>query len=551
MAIDEYRRPLCELYLLAQLREEWETNPSNYRLRVFMEVNLPYVASESPRCTATHVSDLSSWTERVKALWEEYKQSRFDSVLPEDLEVLKRHCRDIDTDDADIFLHLFSQNHEICAFQMALDVNPIPVLLVTNADRMRTANWGGRVADIDISECGSVVYYRSRFFYPDPFFPSTVSIDNDSRKHHFVTLLYQSNHGERKTDFMVVSSSGESGMCHLQIEGGPFPSCDIARKQMPSINADFYEAVWHAIGRTDKALRQTMSWAHVGYESLPVDDDDETYAYYCPECQDIIPVSAECIRENLRNKICLLLDDTLLDNGVEVSGYMKIYDRPCYILDSRTIRYYDGKGGKLLIEEDFEPYDVFLLFPGEAELAADPAFISGVNRFVNTVATRCRAEGFKPSPAEIAFIMSCADLDDEERLLIRVRKALEENVRDEVLPPSDEREPLARRVTADLVDLRSRNLLTADFKVQDRLLKSRRGKRAKGSIQKNCKEELLAPYLSKAKNWKGVIWKNFKEKEERIHNWGLFGDLFGIEDFDSTLWRKPFADALETIELSK
>lgn len=531
----EYLAPLHELLNLASIFD--------VELWTFMTIEgigqYPNTFTKQP--AADIDMDYAAYKSRVKDLWEDYKRNRFDPVTEEDFAILMNHLGDIvSVPCGDIFLYSSSCNKEIIAFQKAMKIVTSPLLLVTNADKLEDV-MGQYSPILCIDEWNEVLLYRNLKYCPEDFFGGWKNMT--FRSDLFAPeLLFMGGTDGAHVNFMHIIRSSEASSCHIEIPAQRF-SFDIPCSQMPNCDPLFYLYIACRTGSMP-TLKQSMECVYdVAPSSCMEGYRRRHLRYYDPQRQRLVDIH---IPGNVGKEW-----DIQAVNA-EISRYMCILDRSCYILDGNSmVAYYGREVGPdrkiipLCLDEFYYQDDICVLVPHKDEkIVSDPRFMNEINRVAKRVSLALRKNmGRRLTTKEIAFCVSCVHLNDAETLKARVELCLQKHqkeVSDIVLG----------QIVSDIMSMKNEEprYFNDEYLMYDKdangnygLLMSRKGKRRADDPMSRPK--FLEVYWKYAKDW--GLGKNSKYRgmENTIIDWSLFGDMFGVDKLQLDNWRRAWDEA--------
>lgn len=508
MTLLEYIFPLIDLYNLSKQHKP--------EVCKYMEWNV--FKSVAPGLNSTDTQfEGETYEERVRVLWNNYKQYRFHNVNDRDLEVLEEQIgSEIIPLERDIFLHFQTVNPEIKAFQMALDIEVASILLITNADRQNNT-MGQTHVDYDLSSFSKILYYRDLKYCPDDFIAGWKYSFRSSDPYSPRFLYRGGDDTDGALDYMYVIKNKDIKTCHIQVNKKDDFSCDIDVDQMPNFNPQFYKLLAEGVG-DGRRLQQSMKCCYSLPSSLMGRKAGHSFKYYASQLEELTDIT---IPHKGVDKS---------ENGIEISKYMCTHDKSCYILDENSITAHYNKEVKvpLCMDEEYYLYDICILEPLPNEtIIGNPLFMGEINRLGKHIRLQLKGCGISMSTKECAFMFSCLHLNSVESLQKRLEIILDKY---DITPKVD-----ILTIAHDIVKLREAHYLTNDFALVNSLKYSRRGKRSDSQISR---VKFLERYWEKAQNWgleRGI--------GKKYHSWPLFCALFDCEGMDCSNWRRSMSQA--------
>lgn len=484
--------------------------------------------------------DNAAYESRVRELWDDYKRIRFHPVTERDLAVLEGHLEGLESVPfGDIFLYLSSENKEIQAFQKAMKVEALPILLVTNADTMENV-MGLNSARLSIDEWDDVLFCRDLSFGVTDFFEGwrNMSLRSDL---YAPELIFQGGATGARLNFMHIIRPG-CRSCHIEVPASGF-SCEIPSCQLPNFDPVFYMRLAELTGSMPTLWQSMECVYNVSPSSCMAEYRGRSMRYYDPARERLVDIH---IPADVGGEYCIQAVNA------EVSRHMVVLDHPCYILDGNSIvGHYgcepdcDGKAMPLCLDESYDEDDVCVLVPYDDEnIIGDPRFMGEINRLAKGVRLGMRELKGRLSTKEMAFCFSCIHLNDAEALKTRISECLRRHHKD---AGDDE----LRLIVSDIIAIRREEpryfndeymMYEKDASGNYGLLCSPRGKRRAGDPM--SRQQFLKVYWGRAAGW-GISKSIVSEKH--IIDWQFFGDLFGVPKSQRDCWRRIFSDMLNRI----
>ena len=530
MNVIEYLRPLYELRKLAEVY--------NDELAAHMLVNEVGVLNEKMVESLFSISDITrglldfeipsdhdTYVERVKELWSLDKAQRFHELSNDDIIVLNEYLdkkHQIAPED-DIFLLCSTQNPAIESFQIALGVNPVPVLLVTNDDIIGSSN-GVTCPEVRIDDYHQILFYRDLSFSSKDFFQGW--INTTWRKGNYgPSLLLRGGYSNAGYDLMLITDS-KTDFCRIDVPEQV--ALHVRMNQMPNYDPMFYIRLKGYLG-LEKDLQQTMDCIYSLPEESLAQFPGKRMKYYYPGTESCIDITvADGIDDSWNIPV---------GNGLTLTKDVCVFEDSCYMLDgsSLTAYYEGGDNNKLCIDYYYEEMDIVIIKPHkDQKLISDPRFMQEINRILKGIRLKFKAEYRTLTTKELAFCCSFIRLSDVLSLKARIGQCLKD-FKIEI------REDQLQGIVHDMVTFRDKGFLTPEFLLCDALLNSKRGKRKKDG--KMSRKQFLETFSETVKGW-GIKTKIFTlsdTKKPDHMNWKLFAAIFGCPKDSLDNWRKTLS----------
>ena len=470
-------------------------------------------------------SDHDTYVERVKELWSLYKAQRFHELNNDDIIVLNEYLdkkHQIAPGD-DIFLLCSTQNPAIESFQIALGVNPFPVLLVTNDDIIGSSN-GVTCPEVRIDDYHQILFYRDLSFSSKDFFQGW--INTTWRKGNYGPgLLLRGGYSNAGYDLMLITDS-KTDFCRIDVPEQV--ALHVRMNQMPNYDPMFYIRLKGYLG-LEKDLQQTMDCIYSLPEESLAQFPGKRMKYYYPGTESCIDIT-----------VADRIDDSWnipVGNGLTLTKDVCVFEDSCYMLDgsSLTAYYEGGDNNKLCIDYYYEEMDIVIIKPHkDQKLISDPRFMQEINRILKGIRLKFKSEYRTLTTKELAFCCSFIRLSDVLSLKARIGQCLKD-FKIEI------REDQLQGIVHDMVTFRDKGFLTPEFLLCDALLNSKRGKRKKDG--KMSRKQFLETFSETVKGW-GIKTKIFTlsdTKKPDHMNWKLFAAIFGCPKDSLDNWRKTLS----------